>query len=63
MSTAGYAEHKPGARPITVDPCPCEQCAPGPGIDFLEQHAQKAAWDMRSSAPSQRVRQTQRYAL
>jgi hypothetical protein len=58
--SAGYVDHKPGSKPIALDPCGCEQCAPGPGIDFLELHAQSAAWQMRSS--SQRARHTQRYA-
>lgn len=60
MSADGFAEHKPGAKPITLDPCPCEQCAPGPGIDFPELHTQSAAWQQRSF--NQRIRHTQRYA-
>jgi len=31
---AVFAPPKPGSSPITAPPCPCRECAAGPGIDF-----------------------------
>jgi hypothetical protein len=29
-----FATPKPGSTPIIAPPCGCEECRPGPGIDF-----------------------------
>lgn len=29
-----FATPKPGSNPIVAPPCTCEECRPGPGIDF-----------------------------
>lgn len=29
-----FATPKPGSIPIIAPPCPCQECRPGPGIDF-----------------------------
>lgn len=55
--TARFAPSKPGSKPIISTPCPCQECGPGPGIDYEELYRLRWATDhTRFTGRSQTVR-------
>jgi hypothetical protein len=43
MLDSRYAEHKPGTKPIVMDPCDCKECVFGSGINFDLKHRRSRA--------------------